>query len=292
MARASAELVGLERSLNAERVQGLLLHREAIAVGRGMVERRLLDRASRAVYDFDDALHEDHGSGVRALFPKSATVRACVDAADCVIAANDHLAEWANEFADEVVVVPSCIEPSKYGVRADTTGRWPSLVWLGSPSTSMFLFEVADALREICTRHRAIVRAVGADDRVRSIGDFVEVVPWRLGIDAELCDLGDIGIMPMPDTAYARGKSAYKLLQYAAAGLPSVASSVGASAQIARSIGATCVSAQDEWVDALDHLLRNEGTRRSVGAEARRRVVSDYSYDRWLAPMRSALGLD
>lgn len=291
-ARATAASLRDLRSLAAESEgeRGLLVHREVSTLGQGVPERRLLERATLGVYDFDDALYEDHGTGLRSLFPKARIARTAVQAADRVIAANDHLADWASRHAREVVVIPSCIDPSQYRTSGHDDVR-PSLVWLGSHTTSKFLLDLRDVLRALADRHDLVLRAIGADPAVGSIGDFVEIVPWQPGVEATLCDLGSVGIMPMPDTPYARGKAAYKLLQYSAAGLPSVSSDVGASGAIARRIGAAVVATPDEWLDELDHLLGSEDERRTRGRVAQERVQSEFSYERWLGPFREALGL-
>lgn len=287
-----ASSVGDLRSLAAESGggRGLLVHREVSTLGRGIPERRLLERASLGVYDFDDALYEDHGGGLRSLFPKARIAREAVQAADRVIAANGHLADWASSHARDVIVIPSCIDPSQYRTSGHDDAR-PSLVWLGSHTTSKFLLDLKGVLRILADRHDLVVRAIGADPAIGSIGDFVEIVPWQPGVEADLCDLGSVGIMPMPDTPYARGKSAYKLLQYSAAGLPSVSSDVGASGAIARRIGAGVVMTPDEWLDELDHLLGHEDERRARGRVSQERVQAEFSYDRWLVPFREALGL-
>lgn len=290
VARSTLDLAVLAKDLNGDRSRTLLVHREVSTLGHGIPERGLMERADFSVYDFDDALHLDHGSGLRRVFPKRRIAERSVGSADRVIAANDWLADWASRVAKDVMVIPSCVDPSRYLTRRRPDGTI-SIVWLGSHSTSAFLFDIAGPLRVLAKDHDFRLRAIGATRDVASIGDFVDVVPWQLGIERDLRSYGDIGIMPMPDQPYTRGKSAYKALQYSAAGLPSVSSPVGASESIVDAIGGFLASTDSDWVDVLGALLSDEAMRTTRGDIALRRVRADFSYERWLEPFRSALEL-
>lgn len=261
----------------------LLVSREASPLSTGRLESRLLRSAGHGVYDVDDALFHDTGSGVRRLFSKADTFARAVAAADVVVAGNDYLADRASRTAREVVVIPSCVEPAAYRTKTDyAVAETPRIVWVGSPSTEAYLLGIAPALSEVHRRTGARVHVISAGSA--SLGELdpiVERTDWGTTTSDSIC-AGDVAIGPLTDTPYARGKCAYKLLQYAAAGLPMVASPVGANRAALDVLGGSAATSQSDWVDALTTVLRAPGETRALwGARAREQVAEHYSFDRW-----------
>ena len=273
----------------------LLLHREVSPLSRGGLERRLLRGAAFSVYDFDDALQWDtSGSLLRRAFSKPATCAAAVANADRVIAGNEVLAGWAGTHARDVVVIPSCVEPAEYArkVRYDLHDP-PRIVWMGSPSTERYLRPVTApllALHRACGARLSVVS--GGSASLGPLEPMADRVPWtRDGYGAVLAG-ADIGVGPLADTPYARGKCAYKLLQYAAAGLPLVASPVGANQAALRLLGGIPAPDGGAWYDALAHLLGSTAAARErAGLAAREGVERHYSYQVWDPVWRAATGL-
>lgn len=269
----------------------LLLHREASPLSRGGVERRLLRRAGFSAYDFDDALQWDLR---RRLFSKAATCLAAVLHADRVIAGNEVLAEWAGQHAPDVVVIPSCVEPAEYQPKGGhEVCDPPRLVWIGSPSTERYLALVRRPLL-------ALHRALGARLTVLSRGSaplgrldqMVDRVSWTHGGFGAVLAGADVGIGPLDDSPYSRGKCAYKLLQYGATGLPMVAAPVGANGTALRLLGGTPATDLDGWYDGIGALLGASTERRAqLGAGGLDGVRRHYSYQAWEPAWRAAVGL-
>lgn len=284
------------RQLTRRNLDLLLLHREATPFSRGGVERRLLASGALSVYDFDDALQWDHsGSLLRRAFSKSAKCTSAVTYADRVIAGNDVLAEWASTRARDVVVIPSCVEPAEYVRKSDfELHDPPRIVWLGSPSTEQYL-------QLICHPLRALHRTFGVRLTLVSSGNgplgplacMSDRVPWRPDNYGAVLAGADLGIGPLDDTRYARGKCAYKLLQYGAAGLPIVASPVGANEAALRLLGGTPATDFDSWYAGLAHQLGSAASARAAaGRSARLGVERHYSFQAWDRTWRTAVGLD
>jgi glycosyltransferase involved in cell wall biosynthesis len=121
---------------------------------------------------------------------------------------------------------------------------------------------------------------------------MVDRVAWAGARTDALLAEADLGVMPLPDTPFTRGKCAYKLLQYGAAALPAVATPVGVNARVVDELHGLAASTADEWVDAVTALLHEGGTaRRDRGRAARRAVVERYSYAAWAPAFRRALRL-
>jgi glycosyltransferase involved in cell wall biosynthesis len=274
----------------------LLLHREASPLSRGNLERRLLSRSPLTVYDFDDALQWDTGAGglYRRWAPKAPKAVVGVTYADRVVAGNAVLAEWASAYNADVVVVPSCVSPDSYREKSVYALRDPPrLGWIGSADNEVYLLLVSSALREVHRKTGARLVLMGTTNpRLGDLEEFIERVAWSEAAQyANLADF-DIGIAPVPDEAYTRGKCGYKLLQYAAAGVPTVASPVGVNRQILAEFGMPAPEDGDDWVDAIVELLEQPATVREAAARNARAVTRrEYSFDAWEARWREAMEL-
>lgn len=300
VARHPVAVLAAERRLRrmaAQRPERLLLHREASPLSRGDLERRLLSTAAFSVYDFDDALQWDWGAGgrLRRIAPKAPKALIAAQTADRVVAGNPLLAEWAAEHTHDVVVIPSCVAPDRYRRKTDyTVGDPPRLGWIGSADNEVYLELVASALREVHRRTGARLTLIGTTrPTLGELEDMIDRVAWSEATQYALLSELDVGLAPVPDELYTRGKSGYKLLQYAAAGTPLVASPVGVNREILSALGMPAAEDADEWSDAiLDLLERPVDTRARLGARARELTELQYSFDALLPKWREAMGLD
>lgn len=299
LARHPVAMLGAERRLRriaSDRPQRLLLHREASPLSRGALERRLLSSSEYAVYDFDDALQWDWGAGGlhRRLAPKAPKALIAVRHADRVIAGNAVLADWASQHNKDVIVIPSCVSPDSYRAKADyRTSDPPRLGWIGSPDNEVYLRLVAPALYEVNRRTGARLTLIGtARQTLGDLERLIDRVPWSETTQhLRLADF-DIGISPLPDEPYTRGKCGYRLLQFGAAGTPIVGSPIGVNKQILSQFGMPAAESADEWVAAvLDLLGRSNTARERLGRRAREVTRLHFSYDAWLSRWEEAVGL-
>jgi len=299
LARRPAAVLAAEvrlRRIAAAQPERLLLHREASPISRGGLERRLVERAGFAVYDFDDALHTDWGDGgrLRRLAPKAAKAVIAVENSDRVIAGNPTLAEWAAQHNDDVVVIPSCVAPERYAEKLDyAVADPPRLGWIGSADNEAYLRLVAPALSEVHRRSGARLTLIGTGEpRLGELEALIDRVPWSEARQYALLAGIDVGLAPLPDDPYTRGKCGYKILQYAAAGVPVVASPVGINRALLLQLGMPAPATTGEWVDAIAGLLEAPVEERAkLGRGAREVVRRRYSFDAWLPTWRAAVGL-
>jgi len=276
--------------------QRVVLSREASPFSRGDVEEGLLRRAAHGVYDFDDALFHDQ-SPMRRLLGTKDKCRQAVAAADLVIAGNDYLANWAEAHNPDVRVIPSCIDPRDYTPKTDwtITGNAPELVWLGSPATEHYIAQIAPALLEINRRTGAVLTVISGpahNARLGPLNQMLRRIPWDIGTFASTMTNADVAIAPLDDTPYSRGKCAYKLLQYAAAGLPIVGSPVGANSLALERFSGVAVTNLNDWVYALLAMIGVTSSERHVhGATGIRAVNKHYSFTAWSSVWQDAVGL-
>jgi glycosyltransferase involved in cell wall biosynthesis len=284
------------RGVAANRPDRLLLHREASPLSRGALERRLLMSADFSVYDFDDALQWDYGEGgrLRGLAPKAPKALIAAQTADRVIAGNEVLADWAARHNDDVVIIPSCVDTSAYRAKPEyETHDPPRLGWIGSADNESYLLLIAPALREVHRRTGARVTLVGTlQPRLGELETMIDRISWSEANQHALLACVDLGLAPLPDRPYERGKCGYKLLQSAAAATPAIGSPVGVNSKLLSQFEVPAPTEARDWVEAiLDLLGMSAGGRQRLGLHAQRIVQRDYSYHAWQERWERAIGL-
>jgi len=281
----------------------VVIHREAFPFFAPLVENLVLRRAKRSkrrtqvVFSFDDAIyagHEDvsslshpwlyrwkHGRGY------GEVIRGC----DHVIAGNRLLAEYAGGLNASVTVIPTVVDCDRYQVPpAKCEARPVTIGWMGSPTTAPYLRIVESALRHITSKHGGKVqfRFVGCPEYWIDIQDFTSV-PFLMQTEVEELRNFDIGLMPLTDTSWSRGKCAFKAIQYMASGVATVASPVGITPDLIHDgVNGFLVESHDAWFRALDQLVSDASLRLRIAREARTSIEAGYSLEVW-APRMVAL---
>jgi glycosyltransferase involved in cell wall biosynthesis len=277
---ASAFSRRLRAVLSARRYDLVWLYCEAFPYLPPWFEATLRAMGVPYVYEFDDAFFHQYDAHpnpwVRRLL--GGKIRTVLRGARGVIAGNAYLADYARSVQSNVFVVPTVVDTERYALAPPRDPARPFTVgWIGSPSTAPYLREVHGALRRFCADTGSRVVAVGAGDLAL---EGVSLEHRRWGEDTEVGDIQgfDVGIMPLPDTPWARGKCAFKLVQYMACGLPVVASPVGMNATLVTH-GTDGFHAADEaaWVRALNALHTDASLRARMGAAGRRTIERGYS---------------
>jgi glycosyltransferase involved in cell wall biosynthesis len=258
----------LKRSADFDAV---FLHKKRL----NLIEALLLRRYSRkTIYDFDDAVMYKTVAPQRKTLCGSMRFRLTVKLADLVIAGNPYLAEHAHKFNTKVEVLPTGLNTNEYEITATrkTDGK-VRLVWIGSRSTLRYLAEIAPALEEIGSRHENVILRIVCGDFIDLEKMSVEKCLWSE--QTQIADLvtSDIGLAPLPDNRFTRGKCGFKILQYASAGLPVVASPVGVNRDYVRdNITGYLASDTEQWVDRISRLVENAQLRKNMGQSARKSV--------------------
>lgn len=273
-----------------------IVSREVSPLSTGTLEEAILSRARKGVFDFDDAIWLPL-PGPRRFFNQWQKTKRAVSAADAVIAGNEVLADWASAHSHNVVVVPSCVKPEDYSPKSTwALSERPKLVWLGSPSTEKYVADVAPILDQVCQATGAVLMVIsGAVTRPRALDqwEWIHRVEWSHESARAGLAMSDIAIAPLRDDAFARGKCAYKLLQYAAAAVPMIGSPVGANEVALQRFDGLAPVSKDEWVDSLTALINeSESMRRRRGLQGLQAVRTHYSFDAWGDAWSRSVGLD
>jgi len=286
-------------------VKALTLGRAAARLARRRVPRAALRLVHRLrfpvglpggdpgldVYDFDDALPLGTvgSSNGRFAWAKREAQRSIryLGAARLVLAGSPYLADLASRHAARVEVVPSCVDPAAQPTRAHEDVEVVTVGWIGSRSTTPHLEEKLGIFERL-TAAGVQVRLVAVGAETTFAAPWFSARPWSLAREPEDLAGFDIGIMPMPDDPWTRGKCGYKALQYLAAGVPVVASPVGVARGIVGPDRGRLAETPAEWEAAIRELAADTSARRELGANGRRLAMTEYSYARW-APELAAL---
>jgi glycosyltransferase involved in cell wall biosynthesis len=254
---------------------------------------RTAARGRRLIYDVDDAVwlsgRQTGGHPLSVLKGAARKVRWLAERAEHTIAGNEILAEHLATYSERVTVVPSLVDPAAYVVRAHAQSETLTLGWIGSPTTAPYLERVAPALERLAGQSSRPVRLLVIGGSTAEIaGVRMEERAWSPQAEREALDEMDIGLMPLEDTPWTRGKCAYKALQYMAAGIPPVADDVGVSPATVDGAGYV-VTGEERWLEALIALADDAGLRARLGAVGRRRVEQEFSPERWLPTIAAIL---
>jgi glycosyltransferase involved in cell wall biosynthesis len=252
----------------------------------GPFERLALLSGKPVVYDFDDAFFHTYD-----LHPRPAVRRVLgqkleplLRGAAACCCGNEYLRDYAARLCKRTMILPTVVDTAQY-VPGDRLGSPDAPViigWIGSPSTWRFVRPLLPLLRSFTESGRARIRIVGAGaaaeaDRFNGL----ELADWSEEREIAEVQAMDIGIMPVPDEPWARGKSGYKLIQYMACGLPVIASPVGVNREIVLPGSSGYLAAGlDEWRQALQRLVDDGETRRAFGRKGRALAEDRYSLHR------------
>lgn len=229
------------------------------------------------VYDIDDSIHTQR---------RARWVDRFVRISDLVITGSEFLKEYASELNKNVEKVPTPIDMRECG-KATKRGRNDNTVigWLGTSPNLKYLEIVKGPLESLGKKYDLTLRVVsdkGARGRIPKIENIdTELINWSLGSFLGNLQSFDIGIMPLEDNEWTRGKCAYKALEYMSQGIPVVASNVGEN-RIAIENGKTgfLASTDKEWVNSLDTLIKDENKRRKMGEKGHTRIMKNYSLEK------------
>jgi glycosyltransferase involved in cell wall biosynthesis len=281
--RGSAALVRrLADVASARRFDAIVVHRAAALFGPALLERLIVLMRRPILYDFDDAIYLLHTSEAnRAIgwlkFPGK--TQALCRMSRGVVVANEGLAEYARRYNPNVHMVPSSVDTQRFRPPAGPREPGPMRVgWTGSSTSLTYLEMFEPVLGEMLARLPVELHV--HSDREPALRVPFRFHPWRPDTEADELSRLDVGIMPMPEDAWARGKSAMKALLYMAMGIPTVATGVGTNRDVIRSgENGLLVRTPEEWLGAIEKLAASPGERARLGGAGRRTVEEHYSKD-------------
>lgn len=226
------------------------------------------------VLDVDDSIH---------LFRGGLTAKTLATHCDRIICGNDHLAEVYREWNSDVVVLPTAVDTARFCPRAQYADIHDavSLGWIGTSANLGYLHTIEPALATVLQLNPKTMLHIVCDRRptFQTIASTrVQFTQWSAAEEVKAIQSFSIGLMPLEDSPWARGKCSFKMLQYMACGLPVVVSPVGMNADVLKmgQIGHAAASKED-WVTGLLQLVEDDAARARMGGNGRRIAVTEFS---------------
>ena len=258
----------------------ILLEKEFFPYFPNILEDRFIPEHIPYVCDYDDAwfhVYDYHRNPV-VRFGLSDKIPEVMKRAASVIVGSEYIARFATRYCRDVELLPTVIDLNLYpsAQPPDNIETPFTIGWIGSQSTLSHLRTIETTLDEFCSKRDARVVIIGPTSPIPKIKSL-EMIPWSH--DSEVMDLSmiDVGIMPLPDTPVARGKCAFKLIQYMACWKPVIASPVGETVNVVKEgENGFLASTNKDWVFALDRLFHDREYGKGLGAAGRKTVERNY----------------
>ena len=260
----------------------VFIHREAYPIGGAFFEKALSLIGKPVIFDFDDAIFlpaSSHQNSFIKILKDPAKIMEIAKKSNYVIAGNNYLAEFAYRFNPNVKVIPTSIDTDRFfsktgeGFKKEVT-----IGWIGSGTTIKFVYAIREAIIRLSKKYdNVIFKIIGGDLDIENLHNIVNK-PWSLSEEIEDLRSFDIGIMPMADNAWTRGKCGFKTILYMSMGIPSVCSPVGVNKEIiSDGENGFLADGEDEWVEKLSRLIEDKDLRARIGSTGRKTIEERYS---------------
>jgi len=243
-------------------------------------ERFLYTLNVRYIVDYDDAIFHNYDLHPNPIFRRllKNKIKKVMRFAGHVVVGNDYLKQKAIEAgANKITIIPTVIDISKYRLRTKRVMKDFTIGWIGSPITAKYLDALVPILKSLAEKYPIRLKLIGAN---KSLGLVIEeLITWREADEADQINTFDVGIMPLEDNIWERGKCGYKLIQYMGCGVPVIGTPIGINAKLIIDgwNGFQATSLKD-WETSLEHLIRSDATvLNQLGMHGRQLVEEQYS---------------
>ena len=231
------------------------------------------------IFEFDDAIWTSHQTSIH---PNNALRRLLlshiISISKFVFLENNYTKEFTMQFNKNILMITGPIDCKRYFPKRGEKNKNIVIGWIGSPPNTLYLKPVFSVFKRINKNYPDVVIELIGASNLKIEGVNLVIKEWNFDTEVENLHDFDIGIMPLPDDEWSRGKGGYKLLQYMAIGIPCIASPVGINSTLIREgINGYLASSEDEWFEKLEILIKNRILRRSMGVNGRKLIEEKYS---------------
>jgi len=259
----------------------VFVQREAIMIGTTYFERRIRRSRAKYIFDFDDSIwlmDTSEGNKIFEWLKDPEKTARNIRHAHLVFAGNAYLADYARHYNKNVSIIPTTIDTEVYKPSKKPNEK-VIIGWSGSVTTIKHFEYALDFLKKIKERYADKVEIVViGDGSYRNEGLGITGRPWLAKEELESLNSFDIGIMPLPNDEWAKGKCGLKGLQYMALEIPTIMSPVGVNSEIIQhGANGFLATTTEEWVNCLSQLIESKEMREKIGKAARQTVLDKYS---------------
>jgi glycosyltransferase involved in cell wall biosynthesis len=276
-------LLRLRHVIQSSTYDVVFIQREAFMTGTTFFEKQFKRSGAKIIYDFDDAIwHHDVSEANKkfAMLKRPEKTEHIIAMSDLVFAGNEYLLNYATQFNRAVKVVPTTIDTDEYIKKTTSINKQQICIgWSGSITTIKHFSLAVSALEKLKQKYgnRIYFKVIG-DESYSNETLGIKGITWNR--ETELNDLSEIeiGIMPLPDDEWSKGKCGLKGLQYMALEIPTIMSPVGVNTEIINEgVNGFLAADETEWVDKISMLIEDADLRQSIGKAARQTVIEKYS---------------
>ncbi len=275
----------------------VFIYREAIMHWSVYVEKKLSRLGIPFVYDFDDAIwlfDVSDGNRTFGWLKRPGKIAKIIELSRITIAGNEYLASYARQFTDHVTVIPTTIQTESISMQPKKTDNQTVCIgWTGSTTTMKHLKTALPFLKKITEKYPGkITIKVISDSQFNVPEPEIHFCKWNPDTEIEDLNEMDIGIMPLPDDDWSKGKCGFKGLQYMSLGIPAVMSPVGVNTEIISDGENGFLAAHEqEWIEKLSLLIESPELREKLGKAGKKTVEEKYSFEankhKWLEVFQS-----
>jgi len=260
---------------------GLYIHLNVVPYGPALIEWLYVKLAKKIIYDIDDMVFLLRTSSYNYFshsFKSKKRYFLLLKNANHCITCTPALDKIAKKYNPRTTDISSTINTDTYIPKNEYTNKNEIVIgWTGSHSTIPYLHLLDDVLIKLSKKYKLKLLVMGSDN-FKINGVNIESVKWSSEIEIPTLEKMDIGLYPLPDNDWIKGKSGLKALQYMAMGLPVVASNLGCNERvIENNVSGLLVDTKDDWYNSIAKLIEDNNLRRSLGENARKRVEKFFS---------------
>lgn len=270
--------------IRARKYDCIFIYREAFMIGTTLFERGLAKSGKPIIFDFDDSIWiSDISEGNKNLswMKRSSKTDEIIALSKLVIVGNQYLADHAKLFNNNVEIIPTTIDTNYHKPTEKQAKGTIYIGWTGSETTIRHFKLIIPVLKRIKEKYGdkvSFIQISNVTSECPEIG--LETVVWNAKDEIAQLQRIDIGIMPLPDDAWAKGKCGFKGLQYMALEIPTIMSPVGVNTEIIDDgKNGFFATTDDEWFAVLCKLIDDADLRKNIGEEGRKTIVARYSID-------------
>lgn len=263
----------------------VFVQREAYMTGSTFFEKRFAESKAKLVYDFDDSIWIMDTSDANKKWEWMKSTKKTgeiISISDMVFAGNKYLSEYAQKFNKNVKIIPTTIDTSVFKRKDEYADNEKICIgWSGSITTIKHFEEATDILKKIKQKYgdRVYFKVMG-DDTYENKELNIKGIPWTSATEIEIISSFDIGIMPLPNDQWVKGKCGLKGLSYMALEVPTIMSAVGVNTEIIRDgENGFLAASEEEWINKISLLIESFELRKKLGANGRKTVVDRYSLE-------------
>ncbi len=260
----------------------IFVHLEAFPFGPPVFETMMFLFGKKIIYDLDDAIYMGITSPQNTLLKYlkcPSKVKKIIRISDHIITCNAYLADYARKYNKNVTIIHTSVDTEKFIPKINDNKHDITIGWIGSHSTTRYLEELKDIFYELSKRYSFSLKIVGAAEHNIKIPNIKIInMNWGLKDEIEQFQSLDIGVYPLPDNDWTKGKTGFKTIQYMSVGVPCIVSDTGANRDIVQDgVNGYLAKTEDEWIEKLSNLIKDPMLRKNIGLKGRKTVEERFS---------------